>query len=172
MDSRLTEIPQRQDLAQRLAASTITPGSIGFATIESLREGFHCAVFVGGAPVILTGEIYCEASKAQAEALARSPEVARLLKCAGHSGEINPGWTSGHHVTWGNQEYAVVDKPPTGEVSQHGDPGDLIAVVLGDRDGRIATALCVIPETINILSMRGEAPDAASTSPAPRGPTP
>jgi len=170
MDSRMADIPQRQDLAQCLAASTITPGMIGFATIESLREGFHCAVFVGDAPVILTGEIFCEVSKAQANALARSPEVARLLKCAGHAGEITPGWTSGHHVTWGNQEYAVVDND--GQVSQHGDPGDLIAVVLGDRDGRIATALCDIPETINILSMRGEAPDATTAVPAPRGPTP
>lgn len=142
-------------LAQRLASSSIMPGTIDWTTIEGMKQGFHCCVFADDAPVILTGGIYDRVSKAQAAALAVSPEFAAMLQAAGITGKISSSWIAGAHVEWGTQEYAVLDNPQA-EVSVKGDAGDLIAIVLGDKGGSLTAALCATSETADILRLRRE----------------
>lgn len=155
MNGRVSVDPLSLSLAQRLASSSIMPGTIDWTTIEGMKRGFHCCVFAGDAAVILTGGIYDRVSEAQAAALADSPVFAAMLQTAGISGKISSSWIAGAHVEWGTQEYAVLDNPQ-GEVAVKCDAGDLIAIVLGDMGGSLTNALCVTSETADILRLRKE----------------
>ena len=127
-----------------LRLSTLTPGV--YVPSELAKTAKHHAIFVDDEPVIL-----CKSS-ALAKSLAASEQIQNAFLSMGKAGPFTTGTVSGAAVAWNDNEATVLLKV-SGQDEVGVGIGSPIVIVLNDPGYVLATSLCVVNETAQIMDI-------------------
>ncbi|KXS55253.1 MAG: hypothetical protein AWU57_352 [Marinobacter sp. T13-3] len=150
-----TLTPLQRQMAERLKVSTLTPGF--YQPSASVREGIHRVVMAGDTPVLAVGPDNCPYSEKQAEALAKSPKLAKALRTMGFEGDLSATTKKGADLGLPDTCAAMIVKP-TGEVvegtsldKQQVHQMNSFVTLPPEKGQTLAALICTDNELLHIL---------------------
>lgn len=147
----------QKELARLLKLSTLTPAN--YMPSPAVKSGTHAAVFVNGAPFLITGPADDMKSMTQARLLSESPALLSGLQAMGLFGEPEYGTVKGESIDW-QISHSSVASSVGGHVESGNDVGDLMAIVIGDNSGNaFAVLMCINTDLAKIIDPSAPALD-------------